>query len=62
MPLLRKATRRQSDRKAEGFIEEALHEVKAAEETIWHALGAMGDLLTPGSHRSRGRPRRTVRN
>ena len=54
MALLRR--KRRTGRHADAtLVEGALHEVKAAEETIWHALSAVGSLLSAGDHRSRGR-------
>ncbi|HET6795031.1 MAG TPA: hypothetical protein VFH45_11340 [Acidimicrobiales bacterium] len=39
---------------AGAVAEKARTHVKEAEESIWQALHAVGSLLSPGDHRSRG--------
>ncbi|HZU71237.1 MAG TPA: hypothetical protein VE990_00565 [Acidimicrobiales bacterium] len=56
MPL--DAPKKRAEELVSSVAEHAGREIKAAEETIWHALETMGSLLTPGSHRHRGRSRR----
>jgi hypothetical protein len=48
--------RKRAEEVVHAAAETAAHEIKAAEETIWHALEAVGSLLGPG-HRQQAHSR-----